>query len=285
MIQGDIVTRKSYGEDVYFRIQHVQGQQALLRGAEYRLLADAPMFDLVHSSNSSNGLRDAFMSPWYLHAHPVLERIYQERHKSLASLLQVRNVPYFEAPGKVLHIDGDPLYLRKCMYLYKQLQVPAQGFYIPESQISDALMPLLHHIKPNILVITGHDGILKHAYGSNLNQLEHYKNSYHFVQAVQMARQYERHLDQLTIIAGACQSHFEALLEAGANFASSPGRIFIHALDPMCIASKMAYTSIHDTISMIDMYDLTVTGIHGLGGLESKGSYRLGIPYINHCVV
>lgn len=79
-------------------------------------------------------------------------------------------------------------------------------------------------------------------------------------------------------MAGACQSHFEALLHAGANFASSPARILIHALDPLCIASKLACTSIRDTISMIDMAELTVTGLEGLGGLESRGSYRLGVP-------
>ena len=35
---------------------------------------------------------------------------------------------------------------------------------------------------------------------------------------------------RLIIVAGACQSHFEALLQAGANFASSPGSVLIHAL-------------------------------------------------------
>ena len=43
--------------------------------------------------------------------------------------------------------------------------------------------------------------------------------------------------------AGACQSHFEALIRAGANFASSPSRINIHALDPVYVVGKISFTS------------------------------------------
>ena len=44
-------------------------------------------------------------------------------------------------------------------------------------------------------------------------------------------------LDQLVIFAGACQSHFESLIQAGANFASSPSRVNIHALRPCLYCS------------------------------------------------
>ncbi|MGO4271486.1 sporulation peptidase YabG, partial [Paenibacillus sp. TAF58] len=118
--------------------------------------------------------------------------------------------------------------------------------------------------------------------GGGPSNLSNYKNSQNFVNAVQIARQYERNRDSMIIVAGACQSHFEALLRAGANFASSPARILIHALDPLCIAVKLSYTSVKDTISMLDIVDLTVTGLEGLGGVETRGSYRMGVPGIQH---
>ncbi|MDZ7543989.1 sporulation peptidase YabG, partial [Clostridium perfringens] len=105
-----------------------------------------------------------------------------------------------------------------------------------------------------------------------------YKNSQNFVNAVQAARQYVQHLDMLTIVAGACQSHFEALLLEGANFASSPGRIMIHALDPGYVAAKAAYTSIKETVQIADIAPHTMTGMEGLGGVETRGSHRLGMP-------
>jgi spore coat assembly protein len=47
---GDIVTRKSYGGDIYFKVDSIIGDQgreyAMLRGTVYRLCADAPLNDL-----------------------------------------------------------------------------------------------------------------------------------------------------------------------------------------------------------------------------------------------
>jgi spore coat assembly protein len=285
MRQGDLVTRRSYGSDVIFKIERVEQLKAVLRGVDYRLLADAPMTDLVASSSVNIFDYPRSGTP---QLRESIRRIEQSRvemqQQNQAKLANKPNVGsnYFEVPGKVLHVDGDPAYLRKSMQLYGELRVPAEGFYIPEPQMSDALYRLLPQVKPDIVVITGHDGILKHRKNGDISSLSSYKNSMHFVNAVQTARQYERNRDALIIVAGACQSHFEALLQAGANFASSPARVLIHALDPLCIAAKVAFTSIKETLSMLDIVDLTVTGLDGLGGLETKGSYRMGIPGIGH---
>ena len=285
MRQGELVTRKSYGGDVIFKIQQLEPQRAILRGADYRLLADAPITDLVqvHAANVHDYPRSG--TPEFMASIRRLElsrnQLQEQNQHNLTSTEKVGST-YFEVPGKVLHVDGDPAYLRKSMALYGELRVPAEGFYIPEAQMPDALYRLLPQVRPDIVVITGHDGIVKHRKHGDMSSLSSYKNSLHFVQAVQVARQFERSRDSLTIIAGACQSHFEALLQAGANFASSPGRVLIHALDPLCIAAKVAYTSIKDTISMLDVVDLTVTGLQGLGGLETRGSYRMGIPGVQH---
>jgi spore coat assembly protein len=189
-----------------------------------------------------------------------------------------RAAEIFEAPCRVLHIDGDPNYLRKSMALYSQLKVPANGYYIQESQMVEALHHLLPQVKPDIVVLTGHDGILKEKKQGDLFHLSSYKNSHNFVLAVQAARQYERSKDSLVIVAGACQSHFEALMNAGANYASSPGRVLIHAFDPLYVAARVAYTSIRDTVHITDVMHHTMSGLEGMGGLESRGFYRVGIP-------
>lgn len=193
----------------------------------------------------------------------------------------VNEVQYFEVPGKVLHLDGDPNYLKKCMELYNKLRVPAEGFHFVEELMPQALEELLPKVKPDIVVITGHDGIYKQRQ-HDVYSLSSYKNSRNFMKAVQVSRQYERSRDTLTVIAGACQSHFEALLQAGANFASSPGRVLIHALDPVQIAAKIAYTPMKDTVNMMDVISHTVSGMKGLGGIETLGCYRMGLPNIKY---
>lgn len=44
---GDFVVRKSYNADVIFKIVAVEGGSALLRGVCLRIMADAPIEDLV----------------------------------------------------------------------------------------------------------------------------------------------------------------------------------------------------------------------------------------------
>ncbi|OCT13238.1 sporulation peptidase YabG [Paenibacillus pectinilyticus] len=286
MRQGDFVTRISYGGDVMFKIERIEQLKAILRGVDYRLLADAPLTDLTLTKSAETLDHPRSSSPEFresLRRLAVSQVQLQEKNQLAINQKQKpQHNSYFEVPGKVLHLDGDPSYLRKCMQLYGELRVPAEGFYVPEMQMAEALKRLLPQIKPDILVITGHDGILKNRQGNGLHNLSSYKNSQNFVNAVQVARQYERNRDALIIVAGACQSHFEALLRAGANFASSPARILIHALDPLCIAAKLSYTSARETISMLEIMDLTVTGLDGLGGVETRGSYRMGVPGIQH---
>jgi len=88
----------------------------------------------------------------------------------------------------------------------------------------------------------------------------------------------ENDLDALVIFAGGCQSHFEALLAAGANFASSPRRVMIHTFDPVFVAQMIAYTPINQTVDVLEVAKRTITGIEGIGGIETRGGYRRGMP-------
>ncbi|WP_199623881.1 sporulation peptidase YabG [Paenibacillus alkalitolerans] len=265
---GDYVVRISYGKDVVFRIQgFTEKRLAVLKGVQYRLLADAPIDDL----------------------EPVPAPVLQEDSRGISLLeknrlhfagLRKTEKPFFEVPGTILHLDGDAMYLRKSMALYSELRIPAEGYHLKESEMAEALVRLLPKVKPDIVVVTGHDGIIKHRFDGDKQNINNYKNSLNFLNAVRVARAYERNRDALTIVAGACQSHFEALLQAGANFASSPARILIHALDPVYIASKSAYTPVKETVNLYDVITHTVSGLDGLGGIETRGNFRVGLPRV-----
>ena len=82
-----------------------------------------------------------------------------------------------------------------------------------------------------------------------------------FIKAVKQARKWQPDIDSLVIFAGACQSNYEQLINAGANYASSPGRIMIHALDPVFIVEKIACSRIDTIVPMDEVIEQTVTGI------------------------
>lgn len=71
----------------------------------------------------------------------------------------------------------------------------------------------------------------------------------------------------MIIIAGACQSDYEELIKAGANFASSPKRINIHALDPAIIATKMSLSDVNHDIDLKGIIENTKYGKNGIGGV------------------
>lgn len=273
--EGDLVARKSYGEDVLFRIEALERQLAVLKGVEFRLLADAAYSDLVRVADPGEHRSTAKVR---LQAEERSRTIRFRRALTLEKQASsMGHTPYFELPGKVLHLDGDANYMGKSKLAYEKLGIPAVCLHVHESGMAEAVYRLLPEVKPDILVITGHDGLARHP-GVDRQYIGNYKNSHHFAQAVRTARQYERNRDALAIVAGACQSHFEALLQAGANFASSPARILIHALDPVYIAAKISFTSIRDTVNIGNVIRHTVSGLDGLGGIETKGSHRIGLP-------
>lgn len=267
---GDIVGRKSYGVDIHFRIIGIEPitQQAELKGIDIRLFADAPIEDLVRIDDET---RDKFRELDDHRTSSSVQEIKQHREQGEA---------FFELPGRVLHMDGDANYLKKCMDVYRELSIPVYGIHMPEKEMPERVYELLDHIKPDILIMTGHDAFSK-SKGSK-NDLKAYRHSSYFCQAVKRAREYERHRDHLIVFAGACQSHFEALISSGANFASSPERVNIHALDPVFIVEKACYTSIDQIISVKQILHYSVTGSSGLGGIDTRGTYRIGKPKLNH---
>lgn len=284
---GDLVARFSHNQDVLFRVEAVQIQDgkkiAFLKGVDLRLCADAPLDDLkIATAQEIYRYRQI-----YLRRSTELMRGIERRHKeTVHSFLSRAKINYkknecnqlemFEIPGTVLHIDGDREYLDLCLSTYKQLNMRATGFFVPEREQADRVKEYLMEYTPDILILTGHDGFLKGRKG--FSNLDSYRNSRHFVRAVRRAREFEAGRDDLIIFAGACQSHYEALIRAGANFASSPKRVLIHAYDPVFIAEKIAFTPFHQMVSIKEILNETVTGVDGVGGIETKGRLRIGYP-------
>ena len=110
------------------------------------------------------------------------------------------------------------------------------------------------------------------------NDLANYQNSTNFVNATMKAREYERNQDKLIIIAGACQSFYEDLIKAGANFASSPKRINIHALDPAILATSLALSDRNKSIDLLSILEKTKYGKDGMGGIITNGTMYVGYP-------
>ena len=258
---GDIVGRRSYNCDIYFKITaDLGGGSYALTGVNYRLAVVASLRDLL---------------PIPLPDLRKLLRLFQnDMEQRIRRINQQVEVGHARRPGKVLHIDSDQEYLSLCLQYYQDLRVPAVGEQIQEDEQGDKIQFALKKHFPDILVITGHDSLRNKDKRDNLDS---YRSSAYFCDAVRNARYFNPVKDSLVIIAGACQSHYEALIDAGANIASSPGRILIHALDPVFAAHKIAYSSIDKVLSLEEILENTITGREGLGGYQTRGVLREGL--------
>lgn len=249
---GDYVTRNSYNNDIIFKVVDIQGDNCILCGVCIRLSADSPFGDLKIYDGKVDD--DDFALDF-------------NEYKTLD-----RN-EYFYLPGKVLHIDGDKDFLDRSMNFYNRNKIKAYGIYSLESDLPDNVYGYLEKYNPDILVMTGHDALYRKRRSSG-----NYKNTENFVKAVREARRYEKSHEKLIIIAGACQSNYEELIKAGANFASSPKRINIHALDPAIIASSLSFSDKNNNIDLINILEKTKYGPDGIGGIITKGTMYVGYP-------
>lgn len=118
---GDLVVRKSYGGDITFRVEDVRRENIIIKGTEFRLLADSPADDLVKAPYPAVSERTKQARIKASESLSRLEKHKQEQsERQLASLRNEwgQNVDkgYFDVPGKVLHLDGDPQYLKKAWH-------------------------------------------------------------------------------------------------------------------------------------------------------------------------
>lgn len=156
--------------------------------------------------------------------------------------------------GRILHLDGDRRYSQKSYMYYKKNRLNSIVKHIPEYLQPLEVYDLLKIYNPDILVITGHDSMIKK--NTDYDNIYNYKNSKYFIETVREARRYEKDYSKdLVIFAGACESYYEAIMSAGANFASSPARILIDFLDPLRVAKKVATTDEYKYVTITDIYN------------------------------
>ncbi|MGE5613306.1 MAG: sporulation peptidase YabG [Bacillota bacterium] len=264
---GDHVTRKSYGGDIQFEITDIitrsNGRRIyILRGMLYRIIADSDENDLE------------WKNPQEVRSEIKNKTMTRGMHNMSQGFSLIRNFLRVRGkPGTILHIDSSADFLEMCRNYYDDARIKSYGHVIPESEQPANIQPLLSRTKADILIVTGHDGFKKNQ--SKINTLDSYRNSKYFIQSVQEARKYEKSYDKLCIFAGACQSFYEGIIEAGANFASSPGRILIHALDPAKVGDRIALTDSRVYVTQEQIAKLTQSGLKGIGGIRSRGHYNV----------
>lgn len=279
---GDVVARKSYSLDILFKITGINRDIIDLAGLTVRIVADAPVSDLVHISESEvrdrlkkiDDSRKIRMNRCYNN----INKKFNIRDTTLDNPNTYVKEKIFKRPGVILHIDGDSEYTEKCRENYKRMGLTAYVYNISEEEQYKQVYSLLQKIRPNILILTGHDAFLRKR--NDIYNINNYKNSKYYIQGVLEARRYEHNLDNLVIFAGACQSYYEAIISAGANFASAPKRVLIDMLDPLIVAESIAYTPVDKFIPLANIISNTREGIDGIGGVQTRGQYREGMPGI-----
>ena len=256
--KGDIVGRKSYGKDILFKVSNIVKRTdediAILEGITKRIEADSKISDLE------------------IIPKKIIKEKIKKLNEHIEKKIHITEKRYTDEikTGKILHLDGDKKYSEKSYYYYQKMGLNAIVKNIPEYKQPKVIKHLLEIYKPDILVITGHDGMLRR--GTRYHDIYNYRNSRYFIETVKQAREFDKKEGgNLVIFAGACQSYFEALISAGANFASSPARILIDFLDPLIVAQKIATTERYKYITIDDIaYELR-DGKDGVSGIGAKG--------------
>ena len=191
---GDVVGRKSYNKDILFVIDRIltlsNGESfAVLKGLNKRLEVDSPLDDLeiISRDIANKEIQD------------IDNRLDERAEQYFQKCKRMDRSDPFIYTGKILHLDGDRKYSEKSARYYKRLGLNAIVKNIAESRQAQVVMPLLNQYNPDILVVTGHDAILKS--GKNYNNLYNYRNSRHFINTVKEARKWGADSNKLVIFA------------------------------------------------------------------------------------
>lgn len=206
--RGDIVTRKSYGKDIIFTVKNIINTKkekiVILKGMIDRIEADSKIDDLEIVDKKI-----------------VIEKMQTLNHKMNNKIIQAKETrgignykigiltPNYRnkekiITGKILHLDGDKKYSQKSYYYYKKLGLNAIVRNIPEYRQPKVVYQLLKTYHPDILVITGHDGMIKR--GTDYHNIYNYRNSKYFIQTVKEARKYDQEENNHLVIFARCLS-------------------------------------------------------------------------------
>lgn len=281
--KGDIVGRISYNKDVIFEIKNIiklsdNRELAILKGITDRIEADSYLEDLELIDKRAIDVRMKLLEDKmqkrvekYLknpqHCIEVAKKIFglKEEEKRSSRIVYT---------GKILHLDGDKRYAEKSIRYYKSLGLNAVVKNVPENKQSMIVLSLLNKYTPDILIITGHDGMIKKQ--TAYNDIYNYRNSKYFINTVNEARKWcSNNGKDIAIFAGACQSYYEAIMLSGANFASSPARIMIDFIDPLIVAERIATTENTRYLTINDIEEELRDGKDGVNGIGAMGRKKI----------
>ena len=277
--KGDIVGRISYNKDVIFEITRIikTGENKkiyILKGITERIEADSPEDDLeIIDKRIANKKIEQFEDKIIKRVAKCMQRD-EYNIKTKKCLFNFsdndKRSTKIIYTGKILHLDGDKRYSEKSMKYYKSLGLNAVVKNVAENKQVYVIKDLLDKYNPDILILTGHDGMIRK--GTGFNDIYNYRNSRHFIATVEEARKWKSAKSKdLAIFAGACQSYSEAIISAGANFASSPKRIMIDFIDPLIVAERIAMTENTKYLTIKDIEDELRDGRNGVDGIGSIG--------------
>lgn len=252
MQKGSYVIRKKYGGDILFKVEKVLKDVVILKGVYIRLVATAPIKDLILITEPELN----YYNKMFLDKSINIKKGYKFNKNHIT--------------GKILHIDSDLEYLKKCNRVYQELGLYSVCVLIDAQNIYKYVVDLVKAYNIDIVVITGHDSYNK----KGIDDLNNYMSTKYYIKAVKELRKYYSKND-LYIFAGACGSHFEALMAAGATAASSPARVNIDAYDPAICAVKAATTPFNQIISFDSIWEHSLTKKAGISGLENYGHMRI----------
>lgn len=202
--KGDIVARKSYGKDIIFVVKHIIHTKtekiAILKGVVDRIEADSNIEDLEIVDKKI--VNEKMESLHYKMNHKIVQtkenRGEDGTEYKIGILTPSRRNKEKIVTGKILHLDGDKKYSQKSYYYYRKLGLNAIVRNIPEYRQPKIVYQLLQMYKPDILVITGHDGMIKR--GTDYHNIYNYRNSKYFIQTVKEARRYDKESNNHLVI-------------------------------------------------------------------------------------
>ena len=144
--KGDVVTRKSYNNDVIFIVDLVINNKiAILTGITTRLKADSPIDDLEIISKKE-------IDNIYKKIDEKIDKISNKANEKKDGLLKRSNKVIYT--GKILHLDGDRRYSEKSKLYYQKMGLNAVVRNIPENRQANMVNRLIEQYKPDILIVT-----------------------------------------------------------------------------------------------------------------------------------
>ena len=144
--KGDVVTRKSYNNDVIFIVDLVINNKiAILTGITTRLKADSPIDDLEIISKKE-------IDNIYKKIDEKIDKISNKANEKKDGLLKRSNKVIYT--GKILHLDGDRRYSEKSKLYYQKMGLKAVVRNIPEYRQANMANRLIEQYKPDILILS-----------------------------------------------------------------------------------------------------------------------------------